>query len=219
MNQESTKHRVFIVEDHQVVLQGLQMIIASQTDMTVVGTATNGQEAIQMLERIQPDVIVFDISMPIMNGIRMTENLIAMGIKSHLLALTANEDRAYVSQLLRDGISGFLLKRSAAEDLVKAIRCVAKGERFIDPAIPARLISQDPKISDSASSGHGLSEREEQVLMLLAKGFTNKEVAVKLNISVKTIETHKSRAMLKCGLRSRAEIVRYALSRGWLETE
>ncbi len=209
---------VVLAEDHQIVRQGLRLLIDSKADIKVVGEAANGVEAFEMIIQLAPDVAVFDISMPLMNGIELIEKLSTCDCKTKMLALTANEDRAYMQHLIRFGVQGYLLKRSAADELIMAIRTIARGERYLDPLIVNVLIdgvfASEPGTNSFQASR--LSDREEEVVKLLAHGFTNKEVASKLDISVKTVETHKSRAMNKAGLRSRAEIVRFAMSRGWL---
>ncbi len=211
---------VLLVEDHQIVRQGLKLLIESQPDLTVVGDVSNGKDAIGAILESRPHVVVFDISMPEMNGIEMVKELRRLGDASKLLALTANTDRAYLSALVQLGISGYLLKRSAATDLIEAIRKVAADENVLDSGIERELADRvfHPKRYGPTTVGGVLSDREEEVIRLIACGFSNKEVAAKLNISVKTIETHKSRAMAKLQLQSRSELLRFAVAQRWLET-
>lgn len=210
---------ILLVEDHHIVRQGLKLLIEAQPDMEVIGEASDGKGAIVSILECSPRVVVFDISMPEMNGIEMVKELRRLGCGSRLLALTANSDRAYLNALVQIGISGYLLKRSAAKDLIEAIRKVGMDENFLDTGIVSDFADGffDPKQSSAPSVCGVLSEREEEVIRLIARGFSNKEVAAKLKISVKTIETHKARAMAKLQLRSRSELLRFAVENRWLE--
>ncbi len=210
---------VLLVEDHQIVRQGLKLLIDAQPDMKVIGEASNGKDAITAILESSPHVVVFDISMPEMNGIEMVKELRRGENRSRLLALTANSDRAYLNALVQLGISGYLLKRSAATDLIAAIRRVASDGNFLDTGI-VRDFADDvfyPKRLSATTVGGVISEREEEVIRLIACGFSNKEVAAKLEISVKTIETHKARAMAKLQLNSRSELLRFAVANRWLD--
>ena len=210
---------VLLVEDHQIVRQGLKLLIDAQPDMKVIAEASNGKDAIAAILESSPRVVVFDISMPEMNGIDMVKELRRGGNGSRLLALTANSDRAYLNALVKLGISGYLQKRSAATDLIEAIRKVASDGKFLDVGM-IRDFAYDvfcPKRLSATTVGGVISEREEEVLRLIACGFSNKEVAAKLEISVKTIETHKARAMSKLQLKSRSELLRFAVANRWLE--
>jgi DNA-binding NarL/FixJ family response regulator len=167
-----------------------------------------------------PDVAVIDISMPDLNGIDLATQLARSCPQVRILALTVHEDRAYIQPLLKAGARGYLLKRSAAEDLVRAIRAIASGGTYLDPAIADRAISDAARggRSDSTRLGdpESLSQREDEVLRLTARGYSNKEIAAQLDVSIKTVETYKTRAAEKLGLRTRADIVRYGASHGWL---
>lgn len=211
---------ILLVEDHQVVRQGLKLLIDSQPNMKVIGEVSSGEEAISLLGDITPTVILFDISLPGMNGIELAKELQANSKPRYpLLALTANEDRAYLTELLRLGVLGYLFKRSAAKELLQAIERVANGERFLDPAIMEQMVHasiHSTQENNDVLQTVPLSEREMEVLRLIACGYTNKEVARLLDISTKTIETHKARAMVKLKLRIRAELIRYAATHGWI---
>ena len=212
---------VLLVEDHQIVRQGLKLLIDAQPDLRVIGEAANGKEAIAAILENRPQVVVFDLSMPEMNGIEMVKELRRLGSDSRLLALTANADRAYLIALVQLGISGYLLKRSASAELIEAIRNVAADKKFLDSAMVHELVDNVflPKRLLATTAVGIISEREEQVIRLIACGFSNKEVASKLEISVKTVETHKARAMAKLQVNSRAELTRFAVANGWLENE
>ena len=213
---------VLLVEDHQVVRHGLRLLIESQPNMRVVGEASSGEEAIDLLKTTTPNLVVFDVSLPGMSGIELARQLQKDedSRKVPLLALTANEDRAYMTELLRLGVLGYLFKRSAAKELLQAIERVAHSERFLDPAIMDQMVSAT--IDESGRNGQGavqpsLSDREVEVLRLIACGYTNKEAARLLDISAKTIGTHKARGMVKLQLRSRAELIRFAATQGWIK--
>lgn len=213
------KLRVLIVDDHQIIRDGLKGLINAETDMEVVGEAGDGQLALQKAKELQPDVVVMDVSMPKLNGAKATERLKKdfPGVK--VLALTAHEDKGYIGQMLQAGASGYVLKIAAAEELIKAIRTVAGGGAYLDPAIAGNVVNNYIRQKSTKQNARGgvLTAREEEVLRLVAQGYINKEIAARLDISVKTVESHKTNFMEKLSLRSRAEIVRYALSQGWLQ--
>lgn len=194
------------------------MLINSQPNMVVVGEAANGNEAIALAKAVQPDVVVMDVSMPQMGGIDATRRVRSECPAVRVVGLTIHEERSYVTELLRAGASGCVLKRAAAADLVLALQTVATGALYLDPSIassvtPAKLAEEEPPLG----ADDGLSDREREVVMRMARGFSNKEIAAALDISVKTVETYKARMVEKLGLRSRVEIVRYARIRGWLD--
>jgi two-component system response regulator NreC len=215
------KIRVFLADDHTVVREGLRALINAQPDMLVVGEADNGRAAWQLAKGLDPDVAVMDVSMPEMSGAQATERLRADCPRVKVLALTVYEDRAYLRQMLEAGASGYVLKRVAMEELAQAVRTVAAGGSYIDPTLAGQVISSYLNRDAAARrpGGAELSEREEQVLRLVAWGYSNKEIAWKLNINVKTVDTYKLRLMEKLDLRSRTDIVCYALRKGWLRDE
>lgn len=212
------KLRILLADDHKVLRDGLRLLINAQADMEVVGEADDGMEAWRQAKDAQPDVVVMDVSMPQMGGARATEKIKRDCPQVKILALTAHEDRSYVSQLLEAGASGYILKVAASEDLINAIRVVASGGVYLDPMVADKVLDsyRRGKPLKGRTEGGSLSQREEEILRLIAGGYINKEIAARLLISVKTVETHKARAMEKLGLRSRAAIVRYALAQGWL---
>jgi DNA-binding NarL/FixJ family response regulator len=206
-----------LADDHAMMRDGLKSLVNAQADMEVVGEAGDGRAALAKARELQPDVVVMDISMPELNGIQVTGRLKGCCQKSKVLVLTAY-DNGYLRQLLEAGASGYVLKRAAAEELVKAIRVVAAGGVYLDPSLAGKVVSGyvGRKKLRGALQGSKLSEREEEVLRLVAWGYTNKEVAGYLSISVKTVETHKTNLMEKLDLKGRADVVRYALRQGWL---
>ena len=214
------KLRVLLAEDHAVVRDGLRSLIEGQADMAVVGEAEDGETACREAKECAPDVVVMDISMPRLNGAQATERLRRESPAARVLVLTAYEDKSYLRQLLAAGASGYLLKRAAANELVHAIRTVAAGGVYIDPALAGKVVDsfvRQRSPGEERRPGPDLSEREVEVLRLIAWGYSYKEIAAQLGIGVRTVETYKTRLMEKLELRSRADIVRYAVQQGWLQ--
>jgi two-component system response regulator NreC len=212
-----TKLRILLAEDHKVMREGLRMVVNREANMEVVGEADNGLAAIALSQELRPDVVVMDVSMPDLNGLKATEALKKTLPDTKVLILTRHSDSSYVQQLLRSGASGYVLKQSASEELVRAIRCVAAGQTYLDPAITEHVVGRSTSGGTSSSAGKSLSKREEDVLRYVALGFLTKEIASRLQISMKTVETHKANAMNKMGMHSRIDIVRYAVLQGWLQ--
>ncbi len=213
------KLRIVLADDHAIIREGLKAMINSQPDMMVVGEASNGRAAWQKVNELEPDLVVMDVSMPELNGALATERIKQSGAKVKVLALTIHEDNGYLRQLLKAGATGYVLKQAATEDLIHAIRMVAAGGTYIDPMLASKMVNsyaRPQSISDDATHRE-LSDRESEVLRLVARGYSNKEIAGQLSISVKTVETYKSRLSEKLDLHSRSEMVRYALHRGWLQ--
>ncbi len=213
-----TTLRVLLAEDHEVVRTGLRALIDASPGMKVVAEAENGMEAITRTRELKPDVVVMDVSMPVLDGANATERLTREFPQVKVLALTAHEDRGHLTRLLQAGAAGYVPKRAAADELVRAIRTVASGGTYVDPVLAGSLLrgAARPINHDLSEITGSLSEREEEVLRRIAWGETNKEIATHLGISTKTVETYKARITDKLGLKSRTEMVRYALRRGWL---
>jgi two-component system, NarL family, response regulator NreC len=210
--------RVVLADDHEVLRRGMRSLVEATPGLEVVGEARTGSEAILRARELKPDVLVMDVSMPEMDGATATERLTRECPEVRVLALTAHEDGAYLARLLQAGAAGYVLKRAAAEELVRAIRTVAGGNPYVDPLLAGRLLGGRRRTlpADVASITEVLSDREEEVLRRTAWGESNKEIARHLGVSTKTVETYKARIADKLGLRSRTEMVRYALRRGWL---
>lgn len=208
--------RVLLADDHAVVRTGLKALVDAQPDMSVVAEAGDGPSALKMAGESQPDVAVLDFSMPGLDGAATAEKLKQTCPNVKSLALTVHEDRSYLKQVLQAGAFGYVLKRSAAEELIHAIRVVAGGGVYLDPALAGRVVQGFVGEPAGGDSPPALSEREAEVLRLIALGFSNKEIAARLDVSVKTVETYKSRSMQKLGLHSRVDIMRVAVDRGWL---
>jgi two-component system response regulator NreC len=207
--------RILLVEDHETVRQGLKLLIDRESDLRVVAEASDGTEALaRQLDEI--DVVLMDLSMPGMGGLVATRRLKELRPELAIVSLTRHADKTFLQELLRAGASGYVLKQSPHAELLRAIRAAAKGQQYIDPALTHHLAA--PFLAHDRRRG-GLSpvtERESQVLRLVAQGHSNKELAAQLDVSVKTIEVHKANAMQKLGLRGRIELLRYALQQGWL---
>jgi DNA-binding NarL/FixJ family response regulator len=208
--------RVALADDHPLVLAGIAALLQSEPDIAVVGEATTGDEALALISETGPDVAVVDISLPGLHGVELARQIAETCPRVKLLTLTVHEDRAYVQPMLHSGARGYLLKRSAAEELLRAIRIIAEGGVYLDPAIAGKAVAAPNANAGSNGEGGDLSPREKEVLKLASRGFSNKEIAGRLNVSVKTVETYKARGTDKLSLRSRAEIVSYGACRGWL---
>ena len=210
--------RIGIVDDHAVVREGLKRLIDAEPDLTVVGEAGTGRETIDRVIELKPHVVVLDVSMPELNGIEVTRQLKLHCPDVKILILTVHEDKSYSRELLEAGALGYMLKRAAADELIRAIRTVAGGGIHVDPRVTDKLVKALFAPSDEAGPAlEKLSDRELAVLQLIAKGYSNKEIASQLDLSVKTIETYKARSMEKLQLRSRVDIVRHANKQGWLQ--
>jgi DNA-binding NarL/FixJ family response regulator len=217
VSSEAPRIRVVLADDHPVVLAGIKALLGAAQEIEVVAEATNGTTAFDLILSELPDVAVIDVSMPGVSGVELARRLSEACPAVRVIALTVHEDRAYVQPLLQAGARGYLLKRSAAEDLVRAVRAVASGGLVLDPAVAEKSLPPHSFGAEGAAATAELSPREANVLRLTAQGFGNKEIAARLEVSIKTIETYKARASEKLGLRSRAAIVRYGAAQGWLE--
>jgi DNA-binding NarL/FixJ family response regulator len=213
------KLRVFLADDHPVVLEGMKALVCARSDMVLAGTAADGLTACELVAAAPPDVVVLDVSMPGLDGVQAAERLRAKCPQVKVVALTFHEDPAYLRRLFEAGAAGYVLKRSAAEDLIRAVQVVAGGGIYVDPALAGRLVGGFLGAADDRGGAAPLSEREAEVARLIAAGHSNKEVAGRLDVSVKTVETYKARAMEKLGLHGRADLVRHALRQGWLDEE
>lgn len=216
----SPRLRILLADDHAILREGVAMLINRQEDMAVIAQASDGAEAVKLARECQPDIAVVDVSMPELGGAEVAEQIRTHCPHVRVLALTRHADQAYLRRLLQAGAAGYVLKRSAADTLINAIRTVSQGGTYVEPGMAGtfleRTFAGGPK---EAVADHPLSWREEEVLRAIAWGRSNKEIAATLNLSVKTVESYKGTAVEKLRLRSRADIVRYALTRGWLTDE
>lgn len=217
------KLRVLLADDHAILREGLAMLIGGQSDMTVVAQAENGREAVRLACEAHPDVAVVDVSMPELGGAETTEAMRRECPDVRVLALTRHADHAYVRRLLQAGAAGYVLKKGAADALINAIRVVAKGGTYVEPQLAGALLQRTfgraPGDATTLDNANLLSAREEEVLRSIAWGRSNKEIAAELGLSIKTVESYKAVALEKLQLRNRSDIVRYAVTRGWLSQE
>jgi DNA-binding NarL/FixJ family response regulator len=214
------KTRIVLADDHPIVLDGLRNLLRAESDFELVGEAASGLAALKVIRDSKPDVAVLDISMPELNGIVLSRRRAGELPGVRILVLTLHEDRAYLNQAMEAGVRGYVLKRSAVENLVQAIRAVMTGGIYLDPAIAGRVFNDkrtSARLSASKGAAPALTDRESDVLKMAALGFTNKEIAARLDVGVKSVETYKARGLEKLGLKTRAELVRYASGQGWLD--
>lgn len=216
--------RILLVDDHAVLRAGLRMLLNSQAELRVVGEAGDGREALALAESLQPDLIILDLSIPGLNGIEALPALRRLAPNAHVLILTMHDDVGYLRQALRKGASGYVLKKAADNELLNAIQAVQRGEVYVQAAMTSLLVKEMmPDAETQQPSGSAadlwqtLSEREREVLRLVARGHTNSEIAAQLSLSVKTVETYRARGMEKLGLRTRAQLMQAALERKLLE--
>lgn len=204
--------KIILADDHTIVRQGLKLILSSQPDLEVIGEAANGREAIDLAARTKPDIVLMDVAMPELNGIEATRRMVEANSRIKVLVLSMHKEPVYVREILRAGARGYILKDAIDTELINAVRSVAKGDGYISPAVSGALLSDYRKdVSDPVDL---LSNREREVLQLIAEGKTNKEIAGKLNLSVYTVDSHRGKIMEKLNLHSTGELVRFALKHG-----
>jgi len=218
-----TKLRILLADDHGVLRDGLAMLINAQPDMQVVACARGGREAVQLAAQLEPQVVVLDVSMPDLGGAEAAEQIRGSCPGARILALTRYADQGYLRRMLDAGARGYVLKRTAGDALIDAIRVVAEGGSYIDPTLASGLVARRTRATGAGSrmpERKGvLAEREMQVMRLIAWGQSNKEIAAQLGLSVKTVESYKATALDKLQLRSRTDILRYALANHWLDDD
>jgi len=208
------------VDDHTVVRQGLRVLLQSEEDMEVVGEAENGRQAVALVRKSPPEVVVMDVAMPLMNGLEATRQILKFAPTTKVLVLTSYGDDDCVEQLMQAGACGYLIKQTAANDLLKAIREVQRGNAYFSPAIAKRLRDQCRQAfttGQAPKKGGDLTSRESEVLQLIAEGFSNKQIAAELGISIKTVEKHRQQVMNKLNIHDVAGLTRYAISKGMVE--
>ena len=217
-----TPIRIVIADDHDIVRSGLRMMLGAEDDMEIVGEAASGREAVALVCELTPDVVVMDVQMPDMNGIEATRLIKTERSECAVLALTIHEDEQYFFQMLAAGAMGYVPKRAAPDDLVRAIRVVQMGQVFLYPSMASTLVADylsRIEAGDEEVSGEGLTAREREVLALIAEGLTNREIAEQLVISVRTVERHRENIVNKLNLHSRVELVKYAIRKGLISLE
>ncbi len=212
------KIRIFLADDHAVLRTGLKMFINSQPDMICVGEAGDGASTLALARSLRPEVLLLDLSMPGLGGLDALPEIRRQIPATRVLVLTMHTEEDYLLQALSQGAAGYVLKQAVDQELLSAIRAAMRGEVYIHPAMTHALLDQmiSPAQQPDARMEASLSEREREVLLWVARGYTNQEISDQLALSVKTVETYRSRATSKLGLKSRAALVRYAQQQGWL---
>jgi DNA-binding NarL/FixJ family response regulator len=214
------KIRVLIADDHAILREGVRALLNTTEDIEVVGEAADGREAIERCKALDPDVVLMDLSMPGLGGLEATLELKKLGLRARVLVLSQYEDREYVRRLLKAGVSGYVLKKSAGAELAGAIRAVSRGGLVLDPEVARTAMEEARAPAPAAAEPYDtLTDREKQVLKLVAEGHSNKEVAEVLGISVKTAMSHRERVMEKLDVHNRTELVRFALRKGVIRVE
>jgi DNA-binding NarL/FixJ family response regulator len=214
------KISVLLVDDHTVVRQGLRALLSAEEDIEVQGEAENGRQAVILAKKLVPDVVVMDVAMPLLNGLEATRQILKAVPSAKVLVLTSYGDDDCVAQMMDAGASGYLIKQTAANDLLKAIREVQRGNAYFSPAIARRLRDQCREAFTTGQSPRKATEltsREGEVLQLIAEGFSNKQIAAELSISIKTVEKHRQQVMNKLNIHDVAGLTRYAISKGMIE--
>ncbi|MCC6337044.1 MAG: response regulator transcription factor [Myxococcales bacterium] len=211
---------ILLVDDHQMLRDGLRAVLAQEPDLHVAGEAADGRAALDACGSLHPDVVVMDVAMPGLNGIEATRLLTARAPRSKVVALSMNADRRYVQAMFEAGAWAYLLKSSASDELIRAIRAVARDEKYVSPAVAGTVVEALVSRPNAPVEPHDqLSPREREVLQLIAEGLTSKEVAVRLHVAVSTVETHRKQIMAKLELRSVAELTKFAIRAGLTSLE
>jgi len=215
----SERIRILLADDHTLLRNGIRALLKDQPDMVVVGEAEDGREAVQMVDKLSPNVVLMDISMPSLNGLEATRQIKREHPEVNVLVLTMYDQEEYFRQVLEVGASGYIIKRAAVSELVAAIRAVHKGEAVLSPSI-TRLLLEDymrKEVSHSISETDTLTPREREVLQLIAEGKTSREIAEILNLSIKTVQSHRTSLMQKLDLHDRGDLIKYAIQKKIIE--
>jgi len=214
------KIQLLLVDDHDVVRSGLRMLLENEDDLVILGEAGNGHQALELAAKLEPDVVIMDITLPDMSGIEVTRRIKQLHPKIAVVALTIHEDQQYFFEMLQVGASAYVPKRAAPNDLIAAIRAAYRGEMYIYPSLAKLLVSDflsRAEDGDEKATMNGLTPREQEVLSMLAEGKTNEEIAVALTISRHTVARHRENLMGKLGLHNRSELVKYAIRKSLIK--
>jgi two-component system response regulator NreC len=211
------KIRILLADDHTILRDGIRSLLEEEADMQIIGEAEDGRTAVKMACQLEPDVILMDIGMPLLNGLEATRQIKRDCKHARILILTMHENEEYIRQVLASGAMGYILKDAAARDLLDAIRAVHRGEAVLSPAITRLVIEDYLRWGDLQQSANGLTPREQEVLQLIAEGYKNKEIASILNISIKTVQSHRSNLMQKLDLHNRGDLIKYAIQKKIIE--
>jgi two-component system response regulator NreC len=207
--------KILLVDDHTLVRQGLKLILSAHSDLEVIGEAANGREAVELSQKLKPDVVLMDVAMPELNGIEATKRMVEANSRVRVLVLSMHKEPVYVREILRAGARGYILKDAIDTELLSAVRSVARGDGYVSPAVSGALLGDYRQ--NVTNPLDLLSGRERQVLQLIAEGKTNKEIATHLNLSVYTIDSHRGKVMEKLNLHSTGELVRFAMKQGLID--
>jgi len=209
---------IVVADDHKIVREGLVKLLEGRSDFTVIGEASDGEEAVQMVLEKEPDVVIMDIWMPRLSGIDATRRIGKRGSQTKILVLSMHESRTYVEEVLRAGASGYIVKNSASSDLLQAIDAIQSGASYLSPAITQQVVDAIARPGDSSPSGVAmLTDREREVLQLIAEGLSSKEIASMLGVSLKTVDSHRSNLMEKLDIHKVSGLVRFAIRAGLVE--
>ena len=213
------KIRILLADDHTILREGIRSLLEDEPDMVVIGEAEDGHTAVKLVKQLDPDIVLMDIAMPLLNGIEATRQIKRDKPRTKVLILTMHENEEYIRQLLAVGAAGYILKDAAARELLGAIRAVHRGEAVLSPAITRLVIEDYLRWGDlqPENDSSGLSPREREVLQLVAEGYTNKQIAEILSISIKTVQTHRLNMMSKLDLHDRGELIKYAIQKKIIE--
>ena len=215
------KTRIVLADDHPDVRHGVRSLLQSDPDLAVIGEASDGIETVQMVEKLLPDVLVVDLMIPGLNGLEITRQVRQRSPMTRIIILSMHANEPYVLEALKNGASGYVLKDSSGTDLIQAVRSVASGQRYLSPPLSERAVEAYMMKSQETTfdSYEGLTDREREVLQLAAEGLSNPDIAARLSISPRTVETHRANLMRKLGLKTQTDLIRYALKRGILPME
>ncbi|MBI4379814.1 MAG: response regulator transcription factor [candidate division NC10 bacterium] len=215
-----TRTKILLADDHAIFRAGLKLLLETQPDFSVIGEAASGQDAIRAVRELRPDLVLMDVAMPGINGFEATRQIKADSPKTQVLALTMHENEQYFFQMLHAGAAGYVIKGAPPEELIEAIRLVTGGQAYLSPPLTRRLLDDYlSRVKEGQPAGDPLTEREREVLSLIAQGLTSKEIANRLAISPYTVERHRANAMGKLDLHNRAELIRYAIRKGLIDLE
>lgn len=214
------KIRLMIADDHMIVRQGMRKLLEAYPELEILGEAQNGDETIELAKKLLPDIIIMDISMPVINGLEATRQIKKRLPQTKILILTMHAEKEYIFKILQSGASGYLLKGSPIEELVAAVYAVDRGESYLSPPVSKSIIEDyiggGPK-RPATTRSQPLTAREREVLQLIAEGYTSKRIAIRLSLSSKTVETHRSHIMQKLNIHNAAGLIRYAIQKGWVD--
>ncbi len=213
------KIRILLADDHTILREGIRALLEDQPDMVVVGEAEDGRWTVHLAHELRPDVVVMDIAMPLLNGLEATRQIKHDCPQTAILVLTMYDNEEYIRQVLKAGASGYVLKHAAASELVEAIRAVHRGDAVLSPTITRRVIEEYLRANgaQTAPASSELTPREREVLQLIAEGYTNKQIAEILSLSVKTVQTHRASLMQKLNLHDRSDLIKYAIQKKIIE--